>query len=119
MPCNGGQGCCGGKAPAPAAEPLKKPPEAIKPPGQASAILDVTLPAEAQLTVDDHPTASTASLRRFVTPPLQRGKDYTYTLRAEIIQDGQTISTSRNVILRAGERTSVLLEFPRADLVRQ
>src|SRR5438067_10787450 len=62
--------------------------------GPAPATIVVFLPADARLTIDDTPTRSTSNLRAFVTPPLEPGKVYHYTLRAESIRDGRPISVT-------------------------
>jgi uncharacterized protein (TIGR03000 family) len=72
----------------------------------------VTLPADATLTVDGQRTRSTSSQRVFVSPPLQPGRSYTYTLQAQVVRDGQTLSVSREVPVRAGQRTAVNLDMP-------
>ena len=46
-----------------------------------------------------------------VEPPLQPGRSYRYTLKAEIVRDGQTLTTTRDVNVRAGQETDVNLEF--------
>lgn len=78
----------------------------------AAATLIVALPAEARLTIDDQPTTATAARRVFVSPPLQPGRDYVYTLRAEVTRDGQPVSAERTVTVRAGQETSVTIELP-------
>lgn len=79
------------------------------------ATLVVSLPADATLTIDDHRTTSTSGVRVFVTPPLSAGA-YTYTLNAQIVRDGQPVALTRQVAVRAGEETQVLLEFPTTSL---
>ena len=71
----------------------------------APAIILVSLPAEAKLMVDDHTTTSTSAQRRFASPPLQPGKDFHYTLKAEMVRDGQTVVATKEVTVRAGETT--------------
>jgi uncharacterized protein (TIGR03000 family) len=75
------------------------------------ATLVVTLPADARLTVDNTPTRLTSARRVFNSPPLQPGRSYRYTLKAEIVRDGQTLTTTRDVNVRAGQETDVNLEF--------
>ena len=80
----------------------------------ASAIIVVDLPADALLKVDDTATTSTTSNRVFVTPPLESGKSYQYTLTAEVTQDGVLQTVTRQVTVRAGEETRVNLGAPEA-----
>lgn len=84
----------------------------------APARLIVSLPAEARLTVDGSPTTSTSGQRTFVSPPLQPGVDYYYTLRAEVQRDGQTVATTQRVQVRAGQDITVTLDIPAATVAR-
>jgi len=74
-----------------------------------SATLRVYLPPDAKLTVDGHPTASTSSIRFFVTPPLEDGKDFSYTLRATFTRNDTRWTLEREVNVRAGQETVVSL----------
>jgi uncharacterized protein (TIGR03000 family) len=71
------------------------------------ATIVVSLPANAQLTFDGNATTSTSSRRVFVTPALETGADYTYTLRAQV---GDAVQ-SRIVTVRGGETTNVSFTF--------
>src|SRR5262245_26656198 len=117
--CWGG-GCWGGAAapaaPAqPAPAPMPKPPGGTSTPPKtdvrlpASATIVVSLPEGATLMVDGAATRSTAAVRTFSTPTLNAGKNYFYTLTAEIVRDGQKLSVSEQVTVRAGETTNVSL----------
>jgi uncharacterized protein (TIGR03000 family) len=117
--CNGGHSCNGGQH-----QMVEPPPDELKqkgdaPPDTAAAILDVTLPEDAALFINDQPTTSTSAQRRFISPPLPTGRNYQYTLRAEVVRDGQTRSTTQQVTVRAGQRHNVRLEIPQADLARR
>jgi uncharacterized protein (TIGR03000 family) len=119
--CYGGAGYGGAAGPAvmPPAPPSGTKPEGIKPPkgdkgtlAPAPAVIFVSLPAGAKLTIDDAVTQSTSSVRAFASPALEQGKDFYYTLKAEIVRDGKTVTASKRVAVRAGEETRVSLEFP-------
>jgi uncharacterized protein (TIGR03000 family) len=105
--------------------PAKSPPaERIGPPEEAPsapapATLKVRLPADAKLTINDRATQATSTTRTFVTPPLQPGKNFSYTLKAEVVRNGQTFTATEQVPLRAGEEKQVLLEFRSARVVRR
>lgn len=79
---------------------------------KAPAKVIVNLPADARLTIEGEPTHATSDERTFVTPPLQRGKTYHYTLKAEIDRKGETVKTSKDVEVRGGETSRVSLDFP-------
>src|SRR5207302_2813450 len=92
-------------ADAPAVERVKDQPDE-----KAPATIVVRLPAEAKLTINRTPSRSTATTRRFVTPPLPSGKDFYYTLKAEVVRDGQPVELTRRVTVRAGAETRVAFE---------
>ena len=56
--------------------------------------------------------ASTSASRTFVTPALQTGVEYSYNLKAEVVRDGQTYSTTQRVTVRSGAESKVTLEIP-------
>jgi uncharacterized protein (TIGR03000 family) len=104
---------------APAPAPAPKKPETVKPPkaGTTTAIpapatIVVSLPADARLTVDDTVTKSTSTTRTFASPVLENGRDFHYTLKAEIVREGKTYTAIRRVAVRAGEETQVSLDIP-------
>jgi uncharacterized protein (TIGR03000 family) len=78
----------------------------------APATIRVSLPANARLMVDGVPTSSMSATRLFVSPERPRDKTFFYTLTGEINRDGQTVSTSKQVQVRAGEESNVSFDFP-------
>jgi uncharacterized protein (TIGR03000 family) len=86
------------------------------PTGMAPALLVVTLPAGTKLLVENAETESTSATRRFESPPLEPGKDFYYVLKAELVEGGQVLTITRQVLIRAGQETHVFLDFSeRAD----
>jgi uncharacterized protein (TIGR03000 family) len=79
---------------------------------EASATIQVRLPADARLTFDGEPTRSTSADRAFITPPLESGKEFHYTLRAEFVRDGANVTIERRIAVRAGQETTVSLNPP-------
>lgn len=63
----------------------------------------VELPAGADLFIDGQPVRTTSGRRTFSTPDLQPGKEYYYTLRAEVERDGKVYSETRRVFVEAGK----------------
>ncbi len=115
-----GTGCagCGGVMGAPGAPGMVVPPstmptpEQIKPApkkaeGPAPATILVSLPANAKLTVDGNPTTSTSAVRTLITPVLELGSSYVYTLRAEL--NGQAVT--QQVEVRGGETSQAEFNF--------
>lgn len=116
--------CTGHPVPPPPPPPPGKKKDMPKPgktggTEEASATIIVTLPAQATLKVDDYATTSTSGTRVFVTPALEAGKEFSYTLSAEIVRDGKKVTTSKQVTVRAGEETRATLEFPTAAVVQK
>lgn len=66
------------------------------------ATITVTLPVDAVLTIDKVPTAERGPRRVFQTPTVESGTNYSYTLRAEIVRDGQLVRVSKTIFFRAG-----------------
>lgn len=116
-------GCHGGAVKTMPAAPAKEAAPAPKKEGgkeeanaNRSATLIVSLPAEAKLAIDGNATTSTTATRVFTTPDLDAGVDFAYTLTAELKRDGQTLTASKQVTVRAGQETRVTLEFPAASV---
>jgi uncharacterized protein (TIGR03000 family) len=129
--CHGCTGCCGGTActgctgctggcagstppPAPGPKTEKAPPPVEKAPATmaAPATIVVTLPADAKLTIDGAATRSISGVRTFVTPTLDAGLEFSYTLKAEVVRDGQTFSTEQRVTVRGGAESKINLTIP-------
>lgn len=112
--CNGCHGCAGGgvyRAPAGVEKvPAPRPKEEVR--VTQPATIFVSLPAEAQLFVDEQQTMSTAAERRFTTPPLVPGATYYYTLKANFQQNGRPVTLTRQVNVRAGEESRVAFTMP-------
>jgi uncharacterized protein (TIGR03000 family) len=79
---------------------------------EAPVTIVVTLPEDAKLTIDDNATASTSGKRTFVSPAVAVGRDYHYTLKAEVVRDGKPQTIEKTVTVRAGEETRVNFDVP-------
>jgi uncharacterized protein (TIGR03000 family) len=75
------------------------------------ATLIVHLPESASLSIDGQPTQQGSGTRVFTSPPLEPGKTYVYTLTAEMRRDGHVIRATKNVEVRAGQRSEVTMDF--------
>ncbi len=78
----------------------------------APATVVVSLPPDARLMIGGNPTRSSSGERTFVTPPLEPGKTYFYSLKAELDRNGKKETASQNVEVRAGQKSRVTVEFP-------
>ncbi|HTU23483.1 MAG TPA: TIGR03000 domain-containing protein [Gemmataceae bacterium] len=96
----------------PSGEKAPKPKEKKESMVPAPATIVVELPAEAKLLIDNEATTSTGSSRVFQSPTLNPGKEYHYTLKAEIVRDGKPVKAEQVVTVTAGETTPVKLTMP-------
>lgn len=80
----------------------------------APAYMVVTLPTDATLKIDDYQTVSKSATRVFTTPELKPGKEYSYTLTAEVVRDGKPVKVEQVVKVRAGATTPVTLTLDAA-----
>lgn len=69
----------------------------------APAQVIVQLPAQTELYIDGQRSVSATTTRKIMTPTLPAGEAFYYTLRAELVRDGQAIQKEQRVLLRAGE----------------
>ena len=76
----------------------------------APARVIVDLPEDAKLFVDDQLMKTASAKRVFRTPDLDQGQTYFYILRAEVNRDGQTLSQSKRILVRAGEEVRATLD---------
>jgi uncharacterized protein (TIGR03000 family) len=90
----------GGGAPEQVPAPKK---EDKKSASLSQARLIVELPADAKLYVDDRLMQTTSERRVFNSPRLEEGQTYYYILRAEVVREGQTLSDTQRVLVRAGD----------------
>lgn len=79
---------------------------------ETEATLVVSLPEDATLTIDNEPTTSTSANRVFVSPTLESGKEYQYTLKAQVVREGKTQTTTRQVTVQAGQVSRIELTVP-------
>ena len=83
------------------------------------ATLVVTLPEDATLTIDGEKTTSTSAKRVFVSPALEQGKEYEYTLKAKVVRDGQTQIATATVTVRPGKTSEIELKVHAAGVAAQ
>ena len=86
-------------------EPIPAPMKGAAPEGMAptNARLIVAVPAGADLYIDDHKMKTQSERRTFQTPELEPGQTYFYEVRVEVERDGKTLSTTKRVLLKAGQ----------------
>jgi uncharacterized protein (TIGR03000 family) len=82
----------------------------------APATIIVSLPASATLTIDGAATVATEATRVFTSPALPAGREFHYTLKAQIVRDGKPVVVSKEVTVRAGQTTRANLEAGLANV---
>jgi uncharacterized protein (TIGR03000 family) len=81
-------------------------------PLQATALVNVWVPPDAELRFEGIRTDLQGSYRAFTTPPLVPGRDYTYDISAAWTENGQRVNQTRHLTLRAGDRLLVDFRTP-------
>jgi len=76
-------------------------------------LIELRVPAGAEVTFDGEKTTSTGTLRQYVSPPLTAGQPYSYRVTATWQDDGKEVVRTRTVQFRAGERRT--LDLTRAS----
>lgn len=84
------------------------PPPAA-PPAQVdnSAQIEIRVPAAARVWFDGAETRQTGPQRRFASPPLEPGYDYTYMVKASWTEAGKAVTQERKVVVQAGGQYQV------------
>ncbi len=98
--------------------PVYSEPDAVAEPDAVTSTtgntsIKVALPENAKVYVNDALTTSTGTERSYVSRGLRQGMTYSYKIRVEYEQDGQTVSEDQLVKLSAGETVS--LTFGQAE----
>jgi uncharacterized protein (TIGR03000 family) len=83
------------------------PTEGEEPRDANVAMLDVRVPADAQVWIDGSKTTQTGTERRFESPTLTPGKTYSYDVRARWMGDEGEVTRTKHVTFHAGDRVSV------------
>jgi len=68
----------------------------------ARATVIVRLPIDARLFADAKALSLTGAERKFVSPELPVGQEFVYRFRVEYERDGETVSVTKKVAVRAG-----------------
>jgi uncharacterized protein (TIGR03000 family) len=80
--------------------------------GQNRARINVKLPSNAKLWVDNVNCPLISNERSFNTPALVPGRQYFYTMRMDVEKDGNVVSENRRVFVEAGAQVNVDFNAP-------
>jgi len=81
----------------------------------ASANIEIHVPADAQLFIDNDSFGQTDVIRRFRTLVIEPGQTRTYTLRAERLHEGNRVEQTKVVTVRGGENRVVKFDGLKAS----
>jgi uncharacterized protein (TIGR03000 family) len=85
------------------------PPEVNQP---ACAVIELLVPADAEVFFFGQQTDQRGTVRHFATPPLEPGKTYFYDIGARWRDNGQEVFRTRAVMVNAGARPSIDFRTP-------
>ena len=66
--------------------------------------LQMHVPTDARVWIEDEATSTSGTDRSFVSPPLTPGREYVYHVRAQWDENGKTVERKRDVTVHAGDR---------------
>jgi uncharacterized protein (TIGR03000 family) len=67
----------------------------------------VKAPTDVKVTVNGQLTSRRSAEEEFQTPELKSGLTYSYVFRAEVVRDGQPVTRTQRLVVRAGQRSLV------------
>jgi uncharacterized protein (TIGR03000 family) len=74
---------------------------------EETAKVKLTAPADVRILVDGRELPRRGTSEELETPALERGRNYAYVFRAEVMRDGQMVVREEKVFVRAGEVSEV------------
>ncbi len=97
-------------------EEAPAPPQAYyRMPRRGVGRLVVRVPAKSKVYLQDQPMTLNGTVRRFVSPPLNRNIDYVYRVKVEIERNGEMITKTTTAKIRAGQQVEVSVDFDKND----
>lgn len=101
---------------------------AVEPPGPAednststdrpatdSSVLNIELPGEAKVFINDKLTKTQGTRRSYRSPNLKLGQEYKYRVKAVLVRDGKELVQTRLVTMKPGLDETVQFEFDTVD----
>ncbi len=80
----------------------------------SSCQIGLRVPEDADVFIEGVKSKQTGAVREFVSPPLQPGLIYQYTVRARWKEKGKPVEQSQQVTVRSGSRTEMVFPVPPA-----
>jgi uncharacterized protein (TIGR03000 family) len=88
-----------------------KPPAETSTDDPSSAMINVRVPEEAVVVINDYTTRSKGLERSYVSRGLKDGREYRFEVRADVKRDGRTLSQTRVVRLQATKVVDLVFDF--------
>jgi len=79
------------------------------------AVINVWLPANAEVSFEGQQTTQSGAFRQFISPPLVSGQEYSYKIDARWSEDGKVVRRSRRITVRAGDVVTISFNSNRAS----
>jgi uncharacterized protein (TIGR03000 family) len=86
-------------------------PTVTAPVNSGVAYLNINVPADAKLYLQDQLMTVEGAQRRFVTPEIRSGETHLYTVKAEIVRDGKTLTKTAQTTVTLGQEAVVSIAF--------
>jgi uncharacterized protein (TIGR03000 family) len=87
-------------------------PPASAPEEQVAYVHVRVAPPHAEISIEGSKTRQIGSSRLFVSPPLNQGQNYVYTIQVSWNENGRVVTQQRKVPIRAGDRISMVFREP-------
>ncbi len=75
-------------------------------------LVELRVPANAEILFDGTKTVQKGTLRRYISPPIEPGRHYAYVVKAMWMEDGREKTETRTLTVHAGERRTADLTKP-------
>ncbi|MFI5457070.1 MAG: TIGR03000 domain-containing protein [Isosphaerales bacterium] len=86
-------------------------PTVAAPAASSVAYLNINVPEDAKVYLQDQLMTLGGTQRRFVTPEIQAGNQHLYTVKVEVVRNGQTLSKTTQAAVTAGQEVAVSVGF--------
>jgi uncharacterized protein (TIGR03000 family) len=106
-----GGGSSGGYAYSASVTPQAQTASYVAPAASSVAYLNISVPEDAKVYLQDQLMAVTGTQRRFVTPMIEAGTQHVYTVKVEVVRNGQTYTKTTEAVVAPGQEVAVAVGF--------
>jgi uncharacterized protein (TIGR03000 family) len=86
-------------------------PTVAAPAAESVAYLNISVPEDAKVYLQDQLMTVPGTQRRFVTPLIQGGDQHVYTVKVEVVRNGKTLTKTTQAVVAAGQEVAVSVGF--------